>query len=141
MVAHMYKQGFKVSVCMARAKSTGYPAGSATYQGNTDSIIMLTHDDGDDGRSKEKEDQGILIEALEELEVDGFLIVDLKLVETIAEPAVVGLLSGQTTGGVGLELERGLLSTAASIGCRGGGCRGSSSIGLGGHGWIAPAGS
>jgi len=78
------------------------------YQCDTDGIIVLLHQQRHYGRGQQEEDKGILVEALEELHVNGFVILDLELVGAVTEPSGVGLLGGQAAGQACLELHGGL---------------------------------
>jgi len=92
-----------------------------TYEGNADGVIALAHGEGDDCRGEEEEDQRVLIEGLEELEVDGLVVLDVELVETIAGSTVVGFDGGQAGDGAGLKLDGGFFGCSPGKGGRGGG--------------------
>lgn len=97
-----------------------FKKGKRTYEGDADGVIALAHGEGDNCRGEEEEDQRVLVEGLEELEVDGFIVLDLELVEAIAGATVVGFEGGQAADGAGLKLDGGLFGCPPGKGSRGG---------------------
>lgn len=91
-----------------------------TYEGDADGVVTLAHGEGDDGGGEEKEDQGVFVEGLEELEVDGFVVLNIELVEAITGTTVVGFRGGEATDSTGLELDGGLFGCPPGKGGGGG---------------------